>query len=115
MAYLCYVGLPSLACSSIVHLGKNPEVVSRLLKELDTCKSNGDDQTLSELSFLEKCWKEVARVCPPFGGGFRQVIKTFELEVSFSSSNLTSAIVFFYQGCSVDIKLINNYQFITNL
>ncbi|XP_067938908.1 cytochrome P450 26A1-like [Watersipora subatra] len=78
-------GLPSLCCSTLVHLAQYPKVVSRLVEELEDSDLMQSDQCLSlddlkGLPYLEQVWKEITRSSPPFGGGFREVIKTFELE-----------------------------------
>ena len=37
---------------------------------------------INHMTYLDHVVKEVLRVAPPAGGGFRRVIKTFELDVS---------------------------------
>jgi len=74
--------MPSLCCSALVALSKHPDITRRLLDELEPIQNSPlTPDVLSSLSFLQCVWKEVTRIAPPFGGGFREVLKTFELEV----------------------------------
>lgn len=74
-----------MCCSALVHLSQNPLVVSEILQEVSNTDLTESDiltpDVMSKLPYLEQVWKELTRIAPPFGGGFRQVIKTFELEV----------------------------------
>ena len=73
-------------------LAKHPPVIDKLLQELsnaDLLESTAGETTLTsnvlkDLPYLDMVWKEITRISPPFGGGFRKVIKTFELEVCVS-------------------------------
>lgn len=39
---------------------------------------------LSQLPYLDAVVKEVLRVAPPVGGGYRKALQTFEIDVSIS-------------------------------
>ena len=41
-----------------------------------------DYNTLSKLSYVNAVVKEVLRVAPPVGAGYRKALQTFELDVS---------------------------------
>lgn len=86
MTFSPFVGIPSLCCSTLVHLAKNPQVVEKLHQELKQAELLESDASLTmdnlkELPYLTQVWKEIIRIAAPFGGGFRRVTKTFELEV----------------------------------
>lgn len=77
----------SVLCSVIMYLGKNKEYLDRLRKELkENDLLDNEDETfdlnitkLNSLPFLHCVMKEVLRLAPPVGAGFRRAIKTFEL------------------------------------
>jgi len=80
--------MSSLCCSTFLELAKHPEVTDKLAQELE--KANllqGQGLSTSDLTtlpYLQKVCKELLRYAPPYGGGFRHVLKTFELEVNIS-------------------------------
>lgn len=82
-----FTGFPSLFCSILALLAKHPDVIEKLLQELSNADLLESEQTnitadvLKDLPYLDMVWKELTRLSPPFGGGFRKVIKTFEMEV----------------------------------
>lgn len=91
MLDLLYAGhetVTSLITSSVMLLGKHKHVVEKLREELVNnnihCGSEQSDNDLSyqkigELKYLNHVVREVLRVCPPVGGGFRRVLRDFEL------------------------------------
>lgn len=91
-AVVClYSGMTSLCCSAFVQLGKNPEVIDGITRDLrDAELLNGElpPERLSQLPYLRKVVKELLRFAPPYGGGYRKVLKTFELEVSADVTEL---------------------------
>lgn len=83
-------GTTSSAATSLVYeLARHPEVVRKLKHEFDSfdvldvaCKEDIDLQKLNKLKYLNNVVKEVLRLSPPVGGGFRKALKTFEVNVS---------------------------------
>lgn len=77
--------MSSLCCSTFLELARNPEVTEKMAKELQNANLLEGGQltpdAMSQLPFLQQICKELLRFAPPYGGGFRQVLKTFELEV----------------------------------
>ncbi|XP_059160045.1 cytochrome P450 26A1-like [Physella acuta] len=77
--------LSSAATSLLYYLHQNSEVMGRLelelaehgLAEEDTC--NLSLNTLGKLKYAGAVVKEVLRIAPPIGGGFRTVLKPFTL------------------------------------
>ncbi|XP_033757526.1 cytochrome P450 26A1-like [Pecten maximus] len=77
----------STLCSVLMYLGKNKEYLDRLRTELrdNDLLDYEDDRVdlnvtkLNSLPFLHCVMKEVLRLAPPVGAGFRRAIKTFEL------------------------------------
>ena len=81
----------SAACSVIMLLGSHPHVMDRISAELmsHNMLQNADDSDLTmeniqKLKYVDHVFKEVLRVAPPAGGGFRKALKTFELNVRIS-------------------------------
>lgn len=78
----------SAACTLMLQLTKHPEVVVKLTEELARNgmtgygQSNIDFEKLSKLKYLRNVVKEVLRITPPIGGGFRKALQTFEVNVS---------------------------------
>ncbi len=72
--------LTSAIASFCLLTAQHPEVLERLRAEQQqlslTSPLTLDD--LKQMSYLEQVIKEVMRLIPPVGGGFRKVIKTFE-------------------------------------
>lgn len=82
----------SATTNCVMFLGKNKHVVKRLREELDEnnlLAIDGRDntqldlQTINGLKYLNSVLKEVLRLCPPAGGGFRKALHSFELGVSY--------------------------------
>ena len=78
----------SAACSVIMLLGSHPHVMERVSAELRShdLMHSGDGTDLSydainKLKYVNQVVKEVLRVAPPAGGGFRKALKTFEINV----------------------------------
>ncbi|XP_023931220.1 cytochrome P450 26A1-like, partial [Lingula anatina] len=78
----------SAACCLMMHLGKKTEVVDRIAEELYDRhlfqEANFNTQlnldAISELRYLSQVVREVLRINPPVGGGFRKVLKTFDVD-----------------------------------
>ncbi|XP_060063621.1 cytochrome P450 26A1-like [Ylistrum balloti] len=74
-------------CSVLMYLGRNREYLNRLRAELKAndlldYEDNKIDLNLKKvnsLPFLHCVMKEVLRLAPPVGAGFRRAIKTFEI------------------------------------
>lgn len=77
----------SAACSMILHLAKNPDVVENVTHELAAHGLLRQDAlsldlvVLNKLTYTSNVVKEVLRILPPVGAGFRKALKTFEIEV----------------------------------
>lgn len=80
----------STIVTSILLLGKHPGIVKSLCEELtDHCLDDPTTaplssiglQRLQSLRYLDNVVKEVLRVYPPVGGGYRTAKETFELDV----------------------------------
>ncbi|KAL8616610.1 hypothetical protein ACOMHN_036642 [Nucella lapillus] len=76
----------SAATSLFYLLARNPQVIERILAELEEhglIESDADDltfDTVSRLTYVGHVVKEVLRMLPPVGGAFRKALKTFELD-----------------------------------
>lgn len=77
----------SAMCSTLKLLGKHPEKLSMLRKELDSQDLLNTDQIndytlelLQSLPYVQAVTKEVLRLLPPIGGFFRSTSRTVELE-----------------------------------
>lgn len=75
----------SAATTLLYHISKKPELLKRIRRELAELRllerSNGlTFDRLTECKYLTNVVKEGLRMGPPIGGGFRKVLKTFELE-----------------------------------
>ncbi|XP_074641268.1 cytochrome P450 26A1-like [Tubulanus polymorphus] len=74
----------SAACTTMMQLAQKPEVVQKIQAELeehavDDVEGMKYDE-LHRLTYLNRVIKEVLRVAPPVGAGFRKAIKTFEID-----------------------------------
>ena len=87
-----YATCASAASSLLSQLAKNKHVVDRILEELkehglDDVDDEGNDaerltyRTVSKLKYLTYVVKEVLRLSPPIGAGFRKALQTFEVDV----------------------------------
>eukprot|EP00747_Dinoflagellata_sp_TGD_P075876 gnl/TRDRNA2_/TRDRNA2_158915_c2_seq1.p1 gnl/TRDRNA2_/TRDRNA2_158915_c2~~gnl/TRDRNA2_/TRDRNA2_158915_c2_seq1.p1 ORF type:complete len:527 (-),score=96.76 gnl/TRDRNA2_/TRDRNA2_158915_c2_seq1:58-1545(-) len=72
--------------SMLYYLAKHPEVCKKAQQEQDEVARTycGDKsfslQALNSMHYLDAVIREVLRLKPPVGGGFRRALKTFELE-----------------------------------
>lgn len=103
----------SLQSSDVV--SQSGDVVSQSgdvtsLSEESGCGLTPD--VLSQLPYLDQTWKEVGRIAPPFGGCFRQVIKTFELEVNYLHPVTYDTIA--YDTVAYDTVAYDTVKLITN-
>lgn len=91
--FLGHFTVASSITSCVMLLGLYPEVVERLREEIerhvgtrDTSKDGKqlDYETIKNMTYLDSVCKEVLRLCPPVGAGYRKALKSFELGASFS-------------------------------
>ncbi|XP_071091217.1 cytochrome P450 26A1-like [Haliotis cracherodii] len=80
-----HVTAGSAACSLLLYLGRNREVLDRVVEELRQHNMYDDVggltlEQLGQLKYVSNVVKEVVRIAPPVGGGFRKALKTFELD-----------------------------------
>ncbi|XP_035672701.1 cytochrome P450 26B1-like [Branchiostoma floridae] len=74
----------SAATSLIMHLALQPQVVQKVQEDLEKHGLLQPDQPLSleqvgRLTYVGQVVKEVLRISPPIGGGFRKALKTFAI------------------------------------
>jgi cytochrome P450 len=67
--------------------GQNKDIIRRLREEmadyeLMASEESASIETLESMPYLNNVMKEVLRVYPPIGGGYRKVLKTFVVNVS---------------------------------
>ncbi len=79
----------SAACAILVHLARTPHVVEKMCTELsqfDLMSENATDdldlEIINKLKYTNMVTKEILRITPPIGGGFRKALKTFDIEVN---------------------------------
>ena len=72
--------LTSALSSFCLLTAQHPEVLDRLREEQDRLNITGTPtlEDLKQMTYLEQVLKEVMRLVPPVGGGFREAIETFE-------------------------------------
>jgi retinoid hydroxylase len=72
--------LTSAIASFCLLTAQHPEVLQRLRQEQDSLNITGTPtlEDLKKMTYLEQVIKEVMRIIPPVGGGFREVVETFE-------------------------------------
>ncbi|MGL5939730.1 MAG: cytochrome P450 [Waterburya sp.] len=72
--------LTSAIASFCLLTAQHPEVLQKLREEQASLKITGTPtlEDLKNMTYLEQVIKEVMRIIPPVGGGFREVIETFE-------------------------------------
>ena len=74
----------------LMFLGRHPEVLQRVREELDSeglldCPDEELDMSLNKICKLKYVYsvvREVLRVTPPVGAGYRKALRTFEVGVS---------------------------------
>ena len=82
----------SAACSTIRLLASHGHVTEKAHAEL--CSYGLEDggeltyDVIGKLTYISNVVKEILRLLPPIGGGFRKALKTFELNVSMWHSAL---------------------------
>ena len=72
----------SAMCSCLMFLGKYPNVIKKVREEIGS--DDLDNLTLNDLpkyKYAYNVTKEVLRMTPPVGAGYRKVLKSFQLEV----------------------------------
>ncbi|AMA10765.1 cytochrome P450 [Picosynechococcus sp. PCC 73109] len=80
---LLFAGHETLTSSLVsfgLLVGQHRDVFEKIRTEQDALDiGNGLDMaTLQQMTYLDQVFKEVLRLVPPVGGGFREVINTFE-------------------------------------
>ena len=72
--------LTSAIASFCLLTAQHPDVMQRLVEEQDRLKITGTStlEDLKAMTYLEQVLKEVMRLIPPIGGGFREAVETFE-------------------------------------
>lgn len=70
----------SMLTSLVMALAQHPEVMARAQQEQQALAAQGELSMaqLRQMPYLDQVLKEVERLYPPVGGGFRQVEKAFE-------------------------------------
>ncbi|MEM8832170.1 MAG: cytochrome P450 [Cyanobacteria bacterium P01_G01_bin.19] len=74
--------LTSAIASFCLLTAQHPEVLDKLRAEQDRLDIKGTPslEALKQMTYLEQVIKEVMRLIPPVGGGFRSAIETFEFK-----------------------------------
>ncbi|WP_048752014.1 cytochrome P450, partial [Crocosphaera watsonii] len=74
--------LTSAISSFSLLMAQHPEILEKVRKEQENLNITEDitSENLKEMPYLEQVLKEVLRLIPPVGGGFRKVIQEFEFE-----------------------------------
>jgi len=87
MLFAGHLPTSSAASSVLMHLGANPQVVDKLSVELYDAGlldiKDHPDLTLNalhSLPYLNSVVREVLRLAPPVGAGYRKVLQTFEID-----------------------------------
>ena len=72
--------LTSAIASFCLLTAQHPEVLEKLRQEQDRLNITGTPtlENLKDMTYLDQVIKEVMRLVPPVGGGFRSAIETFE-------------------------------------
>jgi len=72
--------LNSAIASFCLLTAQHPAVLQRLREEQQTLNANSPLtlEGIKQMTYLEQVLKEVMRIIPPVGGGFREVIESFE-------------------------------------
>ncbi|XP_055955964.1 cytochrome P450 26A1 [Patella vulgata] len=75
----------SSTCSLLLQLFKNPDVCEKIRSELklnevgEQSKNDLTYEVVNNLNYLENVIKEILRMFPPVGGGFRKAKRTFDI------------------------------------
>lgn len=82
----------SAATTLLYYVSRKPELMANIRQELEQfgLTKQSSDLTfdrLVECKYLSNVVREGLRLAPPIGGGFRKVLKTFELEVGMLHSH----------------------------
>ena len=74
--------LTSAIASFCLLTAQHPDVMQRLVEEQDRLNITGTPtlEDLKSMTYLEQVLKEVMRLIPPVGGGFREAVETFEFD-----------------------------------
>jgi cytochrome P450 len=69
----------SMLTSLCMALAQNPDILAQTKAEQEKLKQQGklSNEQLKQIPYLEQVLKEVERLYPPIGGGFRGVVKPF--------------------------------------
>ncbi|OWF38262.1 cytochrome P450 26A1-like [Mizuhopecten yessoensis] len=76
----------SAACTLVLQLTKHPKVMLKIVDELarygltDSLDVDIPYETVNKLKYTRDVVKEVLRLTPPIGGGYRKALRTFEIE-----------------------------------
>lgn len=86
-----FAGLETTAsafCSLVMYLAQRPDVLEKLFEEMYQLGLVEDDSgdaltydVLNKMKYANCITKEILRLTPPIGGGFRQALQTFEIGV----------------------------------
>ncbi|XP_041370126.1 cytochrome P450 26A1-like [Gigantopelta aegis] len=106
----------SASSSMLLQLAKNQHVVDRILEELGEHGLEGDEdegesltyEAIGKLKYLSHVVKEVLRVSPPIGAGFRKALQTFEVDGFQIPKGWT--VVFSIRETQENADLFNNGQ-----
>ncbi len=72
--------LTSALSSFCLLVTQHPKVLAKLREEQDQISVPISMETLAKMTYLDQVIKEVLRINPPVGGGFRRVTQDFELD-----------------------------------
>lgn len=80
LLFIGHEALSSVLCYFCLLLAQNPEILAAARKEQQQINCTGDltFEHLKQMTYLDQILKEILRLIPPIGGGFRSVIKTCE-------------------------------------
>lgn len=91
--------LASALSSFCLLMAQHPEVLAKLRQEQEQIKEPISMETRPQMPYLDQVIKEVLRLIPPVGGGFRRIIQDFELNGYY-----------FPQGWSVIYEIAETHQ-----
>ena len=91
---LQFTGISSAVCTMLLELARHGHATERASQELfhnDLMETQRDgdltEEKMSDLTYIDHLVKEVLRLTPPMGGGYRHVLRTMEIEVSCSPAH----------------------------